>query len=135
MIYKLRKKKSIAVELAPLIDIVFILLIFFAVSSNLVSKNQSIPLTLPQGKTTEKQDSDLFISITKDKKIFIDQQRVEASMLTAMISDSFSKNPSLQVILSADKHLQYEFIIHILDTIRLSGCTSIALHIEKVIQS
>lgn len=131
MIIKYRKRSIPNVELAPLIDVVFILLIFFAVSSSLISDNQSIPLDLPTASSSEINSPDLILSIKKNKEIFIDSQKIPFKQIPALIVQAMTNDPSTQVIVNADKHLDYGFIISLLDTIRISGCSKIALQVEK----
>jgi biopolymer transport protein ExbD len=131
MLIKYRKRSIPNVELAPLIDVVFILLIFFAVSSSLISDNQSIPLDLPTASSSEINSPDLILSIKKNKEIFIDSQKIPFKQIPALIVQAMTKDPSTQVIVNADKHLDYGFIISLLDTIRISGCSKIALQVEK----
>ena len=115
MLIKYRKKNITNVELAPLIDIVFILLIFFAVSSSLISNNQSIPLDLPTASSSETNAPDIIISVKKNRDIYIDSQKISFSQVSPIIIQAMSKNPSIQIIINADKRLDYGFIISLLD--------------------
>ena len=133
MLVRYRKKKLPYVELAPLIDVVFILLIFFAVSSSLISDNESIPLELPTAVSSENNPPDLIISVKKTQEIYINSQKITISQVPPIIIQALSSNPSTQVIINADKRLDYGFIIALLDKIRLSGCSNIALQVEKKI--
>ncbi|MBI60666.1 hypothetical protein CL657_05580 [bacterium] len=133
MLVRYRKKKLPYVELAPLIDIVFILLIFFAVSSSLISDNESIPLELPTAISSENNPPDLIISVKKTQEIYINSQKITIAQIPPIIIQALSSNPSTQVIINADKKLDYGFIIALLDKIRLSGCSNIALQVEKKI--
>ena len=130
----LKKNKDPKIELAPLIDIVFVLLIFFAVSSSLISKNQGIPLDLPQASTVENKDPGITISITPDSTIYINKTKVLLSQIPNIIKQHMEEDPLIQVMLNADKTLSYSIIIDVLDHIRLSGCSNIALQTEKIIQ-
>lgn len=133
LIEKFRKKSEPSIQLAPLIDIVFVLLIFFAVSSSLVSKNQGIPLDLPQASSTESNKPTLTISIKKDGSILYDKMKIELEQISQIITDYLNEDPELQVTLNADKSLQYDIVISVLDRIRLAGCSNIALQTEKII--
>mgnify|MGYP001284065252 CR=1 FL=1 len=133
MLIKYRKKNLTNVELAPLIDIVFILLIFFAVSSSLISNNQSIPLDLPTASSSETNAPDIIISVKKNRDIYIDSQKISFAQIPPLIIQAMSQNPTTQIIINADKKLDYGFIISLLDKIRLSGCSNIALQVEKKI--
>ncbi|RAP26613.1 hypothetical protein DID74_01700 [Candidatus Marinamargulisbacteria bacterium SCGC AG-333-B06] len=133
MLIKYRKRNIPKIELAPLIDVVFILLIFFAVSSSLISNNQSIPLDLPSAASSEQNTPDIVISVKKTKQIYIDSQKISFAQIPPLIIQAMSKNPETQIIINADKRLDYGFIISLLDKIRLSGCSNIALQVDKKI--
>lgn len=132
LLEKFRKKTQPSIPLAPLIDIVFVLLIFFAVSSSLVSKNQGIPLDLPEASTTESNKPTLTISIKKDGSIYYDKMKIHLSQVSQIVTDYLNEDPNLQVTLNADKTITYENVIFVLDEIRLSGCSNIALQTEKI---
>jgi biopolymer transport protein ExbD len=133
LIEKFRKKTEPTIQLAPLIDIVFVLLIFFAVSSSLISKNQGIPMDLPQASSVEKSNANLTISIKKNGAIYYDKMKITLNQISQIVTDYLEENPELQVNLGADKTIPYENVIQVLDQIRLAGCSNIALQTEKII--
>tara|TARA_B100001989_G_C24470135_1_gene428772 strand:+ start:305 stop:715 length:411 start_codon:yes stop_codon:yes gene_type:complete len=131
MLLKQRKKKSFTIELAPLIDIVFILLIFFAVSSSLISTNKAIDINLPTASSAITIPPELNISINSNEQLYIDKQQIELIELSNIVEQSFTKNPKLLVTLNADKSLPYEKVVTVLDLIRNTGCSRIALTVNK----
>ena len=133
LIEKFRKKTEPTIQLAALIDIVFVLLIFFAVSSSLISKNQGIPMDLPQASSVEKSNANLTISIKKNGAIYYDKMKITLNQISQIVTDYLEENPELQVNLGADKTIPYENVIQVLDQIRLAGCSNIALQTEKII--
>jgi len=126
-----RKKPPTRLELAPIIDIVFILLIFFAVSTSLLSNKQSIQLDLPVAETSDKHPEGVVLSIDDQQKIYIDMTEISLDSIQDHISERLETDPSLQVILSIDKSITYDFVINVLDNVKLAGCYSIALQAEK----
>ena len=133
LLEKFRKKSEPSIQLAPLIDIVFVLLIFFAVSSSLVSKNQGIPMDLPHASSVEKNKPNLTISIKKDGSIYYDKMKITVNQISQIVTDYIEEDPEMQINLGADKSIAYENVINVLDQIRLAGCTNIALQTEKII--
>lgn len=126
-----RKKPPTRLELAPIIDIVFILLIFFAVSTSLLSNKQSIQLDLPVAETSDEHPEGVVLSIDDQQKIYIDMTEISLDSIQDYISERLETDPSLQVILSIDKSITYDLVINVLDNIKLAGCYSIALQAEK----
>jgi len=127
------KKKELKLELTPLIDIVFILLIFFAVSTSLITNNKGIPLDLPQAESVETNQPGVVISVKKTGDIYIDGEAVSFEGIQPFIMKKIAENPNLDVVLNADQSLVYELVVKILDVIRLSGATKISLQAEKTI--
>ena len=128
-----RKREGARLELAPIIDIVFILLIFFAVSTSLLTNKQGIKLDLPTAESTEKNPKGIVLSIDANQQIYIDNDIVIFDNLQNHLSTLVKTDPELQVILNIDKMITYDYIIQILDQVKLAGCYRIALQAEKKI--
>ena len=123
-------KKS-RIEMLPLIDVVFLLLVVFIYTMLSMAVHRGLNVNLPKSEASvvEKQ---LILSVTIDKKglIYIDKQKVDLEELTetleAMTSDK--KNPG--VLLFADKDIPYQDLFKVLDRIRLAGLNRISLQAE-----
>ncbi len=114
-------------EMAPLMDVVFILLIFFAVSSTVVMQNQGMNLQLPAAKSVQKHVPGLVVQIDQNQRVYIDQKRIEPSTLKKLISDRLAQDPSVKVILRADRLTPYSHVVRVLDSIRLGGAYDVVL--------
>lgn len=107
---------------------VFILLIFFAVSTTLVLENQGIKLDLPSAESVVESKKGITISIDKTNRIFIDDEATTLEiLLTKLIAYKSESTQEINVILNADKDVSYEHIIEVLDTIRIAGIANIVL--------
>lgn len=126
-VFSRNRKISPSIELAPLIDVIFVLLIFFAVSSSFLSQNKGILLQLPFAKLSKQHPKSATIFIDRNQKIFLDNKLIEVGMIRAHFTKIISKNPNFQVILQADHLTPYKDVISVLDNIRLSGCYNIVL--------
>ena len=73
------------------------------------------------------------IRINKDGSILYDKMKIEIEQISKIITDYIYEDPELQVTLNADKSLQYNIVISVLDEIRLAGCSNIALQTEKIV--
>ena len=133
MIRRIRRHQGFSLELAPIIDIVFILLIFFAVSSSLLSKNEGIPVDLPQAASSIQNDDGVTITVTNDRRIFVDRKEIKLSELPTFIKALISENERHPIIFNAHQSLDYASVIDILDVIRIAGGENLALQVEKVI--
>lgn len=122
---------GVRLELAPLIDIIFILLIFFAVSSTLVIKHQGIKLQLPSAESTAKQKKGANISIDKNHRLYLDEKPISIDLVTNRIASLLKDNSDLKVLINADESAPYSLVITVLDRIRLGGCFNVALQAKK----
>ena len=128
-----RPKPFIRVEIAPLIDIIFILLIFFAVNTTLMINQQGLKLDLPSAVSSEKNDKGVVISIDPKGQIFVKETRVQLDQLQVKIKEILDMDPDSEMLLNSDKSIPYETIIAVLDQVRLAGSYNISLQTTKTI--
>ena len=76
MLYNYQSKKTLKLELTPLLDIIFILLIFFAVSTSIITNQQGIKLDIPKAETSTKEEIGLVVSIKPNQTIIINQKNI-----------------------------------------------------------
>ena len=120
------------VNLTPLIDMVFILLIFFAVSTTLVLNQRGIELTLPAAVSTQAhKNEDLRLSIDPKQRVFFNGRQVSESHIRTKVADLVEKKKDLKVILEADRLTPYSLLIRVMDEIRLGGAFNIILETRQ----
>ncbi len=132
MLYDKKNKNTLKLELTPLLDIIFILLIFFAVSTSLITHQQGIKLDVPKAETSTKEQAGLVISVKSDQTIIVNDAVISIEKLSDLIETYFNQNADTQVILNADQSLSYAFIVRILDQIRIGGVSNITLQAQKI---
>lgn len=124
-----KKTESVTAELMPLIDMVFILLIFFMISSQFLKP--AINLNLPVAGSGQ-QVSDkkvLIISVTKDGVLYLNQEKIEKSLLVNAIKKRLNQNT--MVVISADKAVSYGTFVEIMDSLKANGISNVALEYEQ----
>ena len=120
-----------SVNLTPLIDMVFILLIFFLVTASF-TKESGIDVDRPSAQTTVRQEqASLIISITKEGEIWIDNKQVDIRSIRAHIEQLHAQNPEGTVIIMADKSALTGATVAVLDQVRLSGVSNVAIAASK----
>ena len=135
------KKKELTPDLTPLIDVIFLLLIFFMVSTTF-NKNGGLKIDLPTSKISEveKKYESLSVILSKDKKIIIRVENktkktdlpVNKENLKQVIQENLSNTQEKRVSIVADKTIFYGDIVEIMSEIKLSGATGIDIEtIEK----
>ena len=123
-------KKS-RIEMLPLIDVVFLLLVVFIYTMLSMAVHRGLNVNLPQSETSviEKQ---IILSVTIDEKgsIYLDEQKVDPEELTETLKSLTvdKKNPG--VLLFADKNIPYQELFKVLDKIRQAGLNRISLQAE-----
>lgn len=114
-------------NLTPLIDMVFILLIFFIVTSSFV-KESGIEVNRPTAQSAERQErGNIIISVTKTGEIWIDRRKVTLDALRANVERLHAENPEGSVIIAADKDSQTGALVQALDQARLAGVENVSI--------
>jgi len=109
-----RNKVSVNFSMASMTDIVFLLLIFFMLTSTLVSPN-ALKLLLPQSsaKTLEKQT--VSVSITPDFQYYVGTQRVDVNNLESILRQKLANEAEPAVVLHVDKSVPIEYAVKVMD--------------------
>jgi biopolymer transport protein ExbD len=116
------------IEMIPLIDVVFLLLIFFIYAMLSMTIHKGIPVLLPKAKTSliDKEEY-LSIGITRDHRIFLDDREVPMEGLLQRLRERRKEQPQLRVFISGDRRIPYEWVVKVLDTVRTSGLSKVSL--------
>ena len=118
---------SIGVNLTPLIDMVFILLIFFLVTSSFV-KESGIDVNRPTAQTaTRMERGNIIIAINKDGEIWMDKQQVDVRSVRSHIERLHAQNPEGTVIILADQDSRTGLMVKVIDQARLAGVGNVAI--------
>ena len=129
------KQRRPEVQLSPLIDVVFLLLIFYAVTTQFVS-DQRLKLDLPEAKTAEevgrsREERAPIVKIAKDGSIWIDDLEIAPENLEERLTEIVQRRPEQTVILKGDEGADYGVVVHVLDTARAVGAKSIQMSADK----
>ena len=111
-----RQRSPLILELTPLIDVVFLLLIFFMVSTTFVNQPSAMEVDLPTSDSSEvlSEGDDVGITLTSDGRVFIDGQGVTMEQLSAELRRIAREDPTTQVVVRADKGLTYQRLIDVM---------------------
>jgi biopolymer transport protein ExbD len=123
--------KKPRIEMLPLIDIVFLLLVFFIYAMLSMAVHRSLPVSLPVSSTAEiNAELSLIVSVRHNGEIFLDDASVSLEELQAVLLDKTQKAidyKSVQVDLFADEALSYQELYRVLDIIRTAGISNVSL--------
>ncbi len=127
-----RKTETSEVNLTPMLDVVFIMLIFFIVTASFV-KEAGIEITRPPAATAERQErGNIMVAITANDQIWIDRRPVDPRFVRANIERLHAENPQGSVVIQADKDSKNGLLVQVMDAARLAGVKSVSLAAEVV---
>jgi biopolymer transport protein ExbD len=121
--------------MAPLIDCVFLLLMFYAVTAQFVS-DERLKLKLPEAKTAEQPGAEIadrssVVVVAADGTVWIDEQLVPESELERKIRQMVGQAPDRTIILRGDRDADYGVVVHVLDIARSVGAKTIQMSAER----
>jgi biopolymer transport protein ExbD len=109
-----RNKVSAEFSMASMTDIVFLLLIFFMITSTMVTTN-ALDLVLPKAKGRTENNKSISVSINKDLQFFIDKQPIEESQIETQLLAMFPEGTEKNIILRAEEGVPIEKAVGVLD--------------------
>ncbi|MBE0435869.1 MAG: biopolymer transporter ExbD [Methylomicrobium sp.] len=118
------------IDMTPMLDIVFIMLIFFIVTTSFV-KESGIDVNRPTAQTAEKKEqANIIVSIKANGEIWIDKRAVDVRAVRANVARLQAENPLGSVIIAADRDAKTHVLVQVMDQIRLAGITNAAIATE-----
>lgn len=119
------------VNMTPLIDMVFILLIFFIVTTSFV-KETGVDVSRPSAKTAvKKAQANILISITANDQIWMDKREIDRRAVRANVERMHAENPEGSVIILADEEAKTGLLIEVMDQARLAGVANVSIAAER----
>jgi biopolymer transport protein ExbD len=119
------------IEMIPLIDVVFLLLVFFIYSMFSMTIHRGLPVNLPTASTAT-IDKETFITITlqRDGQLFLEDRAVDTRTLPDFLIEQREKNPNVKVYLRADREVSYHRAVEVMDLVRSAGINKLALETQ-----
>ena len=113
------EEENIQINILPMIDIIFVILSFFIVSSLYLVKLETIPVNLPNAETSfQEKEPATIITLSLDNKVFIDEKLIDLTLLENELLNRLKNRKNRKIILRADKSINYGEVISILDILR-----------------
>jgi biopolymer transport protein ExbD len=127
-----RRKSESEVNLTPMLDVVFIMLIFFIVTASFV-KESGIEISRPGASTAvRKEKGNILIAISANDQIWMNRRQVDPRALRANIERMHAENPQGSVIIQADKEAKTGLLVQVMDAARSAGVKSVSLAADIV---
>ena len=115
------------INLTPMLDIVFIMLIFFVVTTSFV-KESGIEVNRPTAQTAERRDQgNILIAISPNGEIWIDKRAVDIRAVRAVVERLVAENPEGGVIIQGDREAQIGLLVKVMDQVRKAGIVNVSI--------
>jgi biopolymer transport protein ExbD len=122
------------INVTPLVDVVLVLLIIFMVITPMLQRGKSV--TLPKAQNIEKESNakteSLMLSVTPDKKTFLENDEYDAAGLETKLREELQKEPGRKILLKGDNTLSVGDVRKVMDIARKAQAKSIALGVEEL---
>ena len=123
--------KNIQINILPMIDIIFVILSFFIVSSLYLVKLETIPVNLPNSESSnQEKDPVIVVTLNMENKVFINEEMIDLILLENELRSRVTNSNNKKVVLRADKSINYGKVISILDVMRKIENLKIGLSTE-----
>lgn len=127
----MQEEEESQIDLTPMLDVVFIMLIFFIVTSTFV-KEAGVDVSRPNADTAVVTESNsIQIGITASNQVFMDKRQVDIRAVRANVERGIAENPGAAVIIVADSDSKTETLIEVMDQARLAGAESVSVAADE----
>jgi biopolymer transport protein ExbD len=122
-----KQEDESTIDMTPMLDIVFIMLIFFIVTSSFI-KESGVDVSSPGAATAERKErGNILVAITAEGEVWIDKRNVDIRAVRANIERLHAENPEGSVVIQADEDSRNGLLIQIIDQARLAGVSNVAI--------
>lgn len=126
-------KKSIGFDITPLIDVVFLLLIFFMLTTTFINVESGVKVDLPSGDFAEVSKSqNLIVSITENNVLYLNNKLVDPNKLSEYIREEIGNNVDALVVLEADQNISHGKVVRVMNLIKKGGAERIAIATKPI---
>ena len=123
--------KKARIEIIPMIDTIFFLLVFFMISTLSMAHYSGLPVNLPKAATGQQPPSEsAAVTIGADGKITIDKQEVARDRIRHALQERLQKNPEILVLINADERVEHGLVVEVMDAARQAGVAKMAIAVK-----
>ena len=119
------QKKRFEIDMAPLIDVVFLLLIFFMLTFAI--QGQGLAISLPEGEETQKVDKDIIVKIDRNSNLLLNNKPIELDSLRSALGEELSTRSDKLVVIDSAPKVKYNLFAQVLDVSREAGAENFSI--------
>jgi biopolymer transport protein ExbD len=124
-------EKGVEINMGPLIDMVFLLLIFFVVTTSFV-KESGVDVQRSTAATAEvKERGNIMIGVTADGEVFWEGRQVDVRSIRSLVERALAEDPESGVVVVADKASETGDVVKVMDQCRLAGAKNVSLAAQR----
>lgn len=121
------KEEDTGIDLTPMLDVVFIMLIFFIVTTSFV-KESGLDVNRPSAATAEKKErANILIAISESGDIWVQKRRIDIRSVRANVERMHAESPEGSVVIQADKKSATGLLVQVMDQVRLAGVENVSI--------
>ena len=121
-------KKKARIEIIPMIDTMFFLLVFFMIATLAMTLQRGMPVNLPEASsTTDKVKEQVSLTLTEDGTLFFNKEPIALHELETRLMGIRESDPDPTVVINADERIVHGRVIEVMDQVRLSGISKMAI--------
>jgi biopolymer transport protein ExbD len=126
-----RNSKKARIEIIPMIDTIFFLLVFFMISTLSMSQYRGMPVNLPKAASGQQAPADsAAITIDKESRIFLNKEEVDQAALGDLLRQQLEQNSELLVVINADDNVEHGRVVEVMDIARGVNVARMAIAVK-----
>ena len=127
-----KQSEKARIEIIPMIDVIFFLLVFFMVSTLSMTINRGLPVNLPTTATSQKEMRDnVSLTVLQDGHMFLNKEPITLQDMGQRVKAALASDPQLAVVINADGQVLHSTVVDILDELRQAGVSGLAIAVKS----
>jgi biopolymer transport protein ExbD len=119
------------IEIIPMIDVIFFLLVFFMVSTLSMTVNRALPVQLPTAATSQREvGENIDLTVTQDGELFLNREPIALQDLGRRVQAALAADAQRAVIINADGQARHSAVVEVLDALRGAGVSRLAIAVK-----
>jgi biopolymer transport protein ExbD len=123
-----RFPRKARIEIVPMIDTIFFLLVFFMIATLSMSKMQGLPVNLPRAATAEREiRENVTLTLTQEGRLYYNKEEIVLAQLSPFLKSDLKDNPKILVIINADTDVLHGRVVEVMDEVKALGASRLAI--------
>lgn len=127
-----KQPKKARIEIIPMIDTMFFLLVFFMIATLSMTVMRGMQVNLPKAEASKNDlKENTSVTLSKDGRVYFNKQEIKRAELPALLIAEASKSPDIMVMINADEEVSHGSVVELMDEIKTAGITRLAIATKK----